>query len=232
MPKTNKQGQTIGRKGAESRLRLMAAARELMAEEAPRKLTASAVARKAKLASQTFYLYFKDIEDLLLALSEEAAADLCEVHDALGEASRLHSPFEQSRHFIDTFSAYWDRHRPVLTMRNYLADLGAEKFIEARTRVALPIIDLIADRIMKVHPSGDLDRTAAFARSVVIYSAIERMAARPPTMQHYPAMLSNDDLKMAEIEILALLFTPDLIARADPGDRPAERAGAGERATG
>src|SRR3546814_10346264 len=75
----NKHGQAIGRKGAESRRRLLDATRTLIATEPAHKLTASAIARTAKLASQTFYLYFNDIDEILLALSQEAAEDMDEV---------------------------------------------------------------------------------------------------------------------------------------------------------
>src|SRR3546814_10296726 len=74
----NKHGQAIGRKGAESRRRLLDATRTLIATEPAHKLTASAIARTAKLASQTFYLYFNDIDEILLALSQEAAEDMDE----------------------------------------------------------------------------------------------------------------------------------------------------------
>ncbi len=215
MARTNTQGQTIGRKGTQSRLRLMKAARELLAADTPHKLTASSIARAAKLASQTFYLYFRDIDDLLLALAKEAAVDLKAVHAALGGANERQSPFELSRQFIEAYSEYWEHHRAVLTVRNYLADAGNHAFIKARAEDALPIINLIADRIMVVHSTGDLDRKSAFARSVVIFSAIERMAARPATMQHEPTLLSGEDLKRAEMEILTLLFTPEFVAAPD-----------------
>src|SRR3546814_12148926 len=90
----NKHGQAIGRKGAESRRRLLDATRTLIATEPAHKLTASAIARTAKLASQTFYLYFNDIDEILLALSQEAAEDMDEVFaelnrhwDKIGRAS-------------------------------------------------------------------------------------------------------------------------------------------------
>jgi len=61
---------------------------------------------------------------------------------------------------------------------------------------------------MAAHPDHDLERKSAFARSVIIYSAIERMAARPATMRHNPSMLSLADIQQAEADILTLLFTP------------------------
>lgn len=203
----NKHGQSIGRKGAESRRRLMDATRGLITAEPAHKLTASAIARAAGLASQTFYLYFKDIDEILLALSHEAGADMQDVHDALLTDWDSATPGERAKRFIDAFSAYWDRHRPILTVRNYLSDSGHPAFLDVRQSTAMPLIHAIAERIMAAHPD-EIDHKAAFARSVIIYSAIERMAAHPATMNHKPSIVDRADLKQAEIDILALLFTP------------------------
>jgi AcrR family transcriptional regulator len=208
MSKVNKHGQSMGRKGAESRRRLLDATRILIVSEAIHNISASAIARAAGLASQTFYLYFKDINEILLALSDEASADMADVHDALSKDLSASSPAERARRFVDAFSQYWDRHRPVLSMRNYLADSGHPAFLTVRQDAAMPIIEAIADRIMASHAAEDLDRRSAFARSVLIYSAIERMAARPATMRHNPGLLKPEDFEKAEAYILTLLFTP------------------------
>ncbi|MES2289093.1 MAG: TetR/AcrR family transcriptional regulator [Pseudomonadota bacterium] len=207
MNEINKHGQSIGRKGAESRRRLMDATRALIAVDPAHKISPSAIARAAGLASQTFYLYFKDMDEILLALSNEAGEDLQDVHDALGATWDAASPAEQAKSFIDAFSAYWERHRAILTVRNYLADSAHPEFVALRQATAMPLINAIANRMLAAHPD-DLNPKSAFARSVVIYSAIERMAARPATMRHSPGILSAQDLQQAEADILALLFTP------------------------
>jgi len=216
MDETNKHGQSIGRKGAESRRRLLDAARQLIAVEPAHKLTASAIARAATLASQTFYLYFKDIDEILLALSHEAGADMDEVQEALGRDWTSATPAEHATRFIDAFSAYWDRHRAILTVRNYLSDSAHPAFLAVRQEAAMPLIHAIAERILAAHPD-DVDPKSALARSVIIYSAIERMAARPATMRQNPAIVAPDDLKQAEIDILTLLFTPTV--KGSPADR-------------
>lgn len=209
MDEVNKHGQAIGRKGLESRQRLLDAARQLITDEPAHKLTASAVARAAQLASQTFYLYFTDIDEILLTLSREASEDMSLVRETLSAPWTSQSPASHARRFIEAFSAYWDRHRAVLSMRNYLADSGHEAFARVREEAALPLIELLADRIMAGHADAVFDRRAAFSRSLVIYSAIERMAARASIIQAQPRILSLKELQEAEIAILELLFTMD-----------------------
>lgn len=205
---TNKHGQAIGRKGAESRRRLLDATRDLIAIEPAHRLTASAIARTAGLASQTFYLYFKDIDEVLLSLSREASDDMQGVLDTLGNAWHDAAPAEQSKRFIEAFTSFWDRNRPILTVRNYFSDSGHAAFLTVRQESAMPVIQAIARRMLAAHPDHDLDDKAAFARSVIIYSAIERMAARPATLSHQPVLVDATDLQQAEADILTLLFTP------------------------
>lgn len=50
----------------------------------------------------------------------------------------------------------------------------------------------------------------SLARAVIIYSAIERMAARPATLSHRPVVIDTDDITQAQVEILTLLFTPSV----------------------
>jgi AcrR family transcriptional regulator len=221
----NKHGQALGRKGAESRQRLLDAAKDLLVRAPTQKLTASAVAREAGMASQTFYLYFAEMGELLLDLSKDASEDMAEVLDTLNcpwdvDSLRLHS-----QRFVDAFSRYWNRHREVLSIRNFQSDLGAEAFAQVRQDAGLQVVRAIAERIRAAHGADRLSRTDALARGVIIFAAIERLAARPATTQMEPSLLNAADVLRAEADILTLLFTPPNVGGADQGEdraRPAQ----------
>ncbi|MBW6927620.1 TetR family transcriptional regulator, partial [Salmonella enterica subsp. enterica serovar Weltevreden] len=66
----------LGRKGRETRQRLVDAAALLLASTSPMDLTAMAIAAEAGTASATFYVYFRDVQDILYALSEAATEDM------------------------------------------------------------------------------------------------------------------------------------------------------------
>lgn len=208
MRAVNKQGQAIGRKGLESRARMAEAALALLAEDPARPITASAVARAAGLASQTFYLYFEDVEELLLLLSEEASADTADILAALDGEWDPSSLQRRSREFIEAFSRYWRQHRAVLNIRNFRADNGDRPFLDLRTRTAMPIVTRIAQLIRVTQGSSLAVEADALARSVIIYAAIERLAARPANGAVDPELLSAADIQRAEADILTLLFTP------------------------
>ncbi len=206
---TNKDGQAIGRKGAESRARLLAATRRLLAElPSAKKLTASSIARAAGLASQTFYLYFDDVEEILLSLSIEASEDTASIIAALDADWDLSAPRTYTAGVVEAFYQYWDRHRAILNIRNYMADRGDEPFANARNKSAMPIIIKIAARMRTAQGESRLAERDAKARSIIIFSAIERMAARYSTSQGLQLMPAGEDLKRAEADILALLLSP------------------------
>ena len=70
----NLNGQRLGRKGRDTRDRIIAAATELLAEPGNAAFTLSAVARKAGLGMTSLYVYFKDLGELVLALPGIAPA--------------------------------------------------------------------------------------------------------------------------------------------------------------
>jgi AcrR family transcriptional regulator len=209
MKNTNKDGQAIGRKGAESRARLLEATRKLLSElPSARKLTASSIARAAGLASQTFYLYFDDVEEILLSLSIQASEDTSDIIAALDADWQPSAPLTYTERVVAAFYQYWDRHRSILNIRNYMADRGDEPFAKARNESAIPIITRIAGRIRASQGEARLTERDALARAIIIFSAIERMAARYAVNTGQAVMPGGDELKRAEADILALLMSP------------------------
>ncbi|HEX7857722.1 MAG TPA: TetR/AcrR family transcriptional regulator [Sphingobium sp.] len=209
----NKDGQTIGRKGSESRARLLAAGLNLLGTVPVHRLSASAIARAAGFASQSFYLYFQDVDELFLLLCAEAAEDMDELHAEIDSEWQSDALDAHAQRFIAAFYRYWDRHRPVLNLRNFLADNGNARFDEQRNTTSLPLVSGIARHISAAHGKTltpgqpPLPATDAFARAVIIFAAIERMASRYSDLESTNRSIGLADLKRAEAHILSLLLT-------------------------
>jgi len=206
MKQVNKQGQKLGRKGGESRRRLLDATLSLIERESLHKLSASKIARAAGMNSQSFYLYFKDIDEVLLKLAEEAAVDAQDVVASLAQAPSDWPAVTVSRAFVDRYGTYWNKHRAILNARNYIADSGNIAFLKLRHDTTMPIIYAVADRIMDADQA--IERRTAVARAVIVYLAMERLAARADAVQYTRDDAEDVDLVRAEIDILAQLFTP------------------------
>ncbi len=168
-------------------------------------LTATAIARHAKTSSATFYVYFDDVSDVVLALATEASEDLDTVMAALATWRAGQSTEEGARTFFNVYRAYWDRHRAILGIRNMEADRGDVRFLHIRSNAGLQIIWELGALIRDGHCDGTLGEEQAVARATVIFAAIERIAA---TVSLYPRenrSPSTDALSEAQIAILVAL---------------------------
>jgi AcrR family transcriptional regulator len=203
----NKNGQLLGRKGMETRKRLMAAAQRLLAERSPFELTALLITREAKAAPATFYVYFDDVQDVLYAMSAEIASEIVDLFDGdrlLRDPDRF---FADGIRFVRAFNEVWDRHSDILLYRNLEADRGNPRFNALRTEGAIPVMNALADRIAKAYPPDRRPRRGAvYAEAAVFFVALERLAA---AVHQYPEDgLSTDDLMEAQARILARLLEP------------------------
>jgi AcrR family transcriptional regulator len=135
--RSNLDGQAIGRKGAETLKRLMSAAAEMLDTTPLRDLRASDMARRAGISAATFYLYFENVESVVLALADsliEPASDLI----ALAEKPWPIGDDAAILDFVRAYFDFWDEHRSVLRMRNLAAEEGDARFAASRLTISIP----------------------------------------------------------------------------------------------
>jgi AcrR family transcriptional regulator len=203
----NKHGQSLGRKGSETRQRLMDAARRLLSDHSPLTLTAVSVAKEAETSSATFYIYFDDVREILYALSEAASADLSEVHRILEEDWDTSAPdVDHAQRVVDTFNGVWKRHRDILRFRNLEADRGDQDFLDQRISSSVRIIDRIAERILAGYtPEQRPPRIEAYAEAATLFGALEGQAAvDPAVMDSWP--IGEQRFSRAAAKLLARSF--------------------------
>lgn len=169
---------TPGRKGAATRARLMAAAREIIRDQSPMALTAISVSRNAGVASPSFYVYFSDVRALMLALAEDSAESLIVPAAAFDTPWPPDDLLGWSTEFVEDFVAAWRANAEILLYRNLEADRGDLAFDDARIRAGLPILTALTDRMIAAWPEGEAPRRVdCFAESVILYASLERFAA-------------------------------------------------------
>lgn len=171
----NLNGQRLGRKGRETRERIIAVATELLSEPIDDGLiTLSEVARRADLRMGTLYLYFADLTALIFAVLEPvmATAEAEYVHllrtywddDVLGERTFA---------FVSAYYGFWHKHSRVLHLRNNMADRGDDRMMQHRIRSALPVMRLIASQ-MGSPPTEYGNRFSSMATALM--TGLERVA--------------------------------------------------------
>jgi AcrR family transcriptional regulator len=198
----NKDGTALGRKGAETRARLLAATRTLLETVSPFNLTVAAIAKAARTAPATLYVYFNDVQDVFYALSVEACQDFeamtCNHPEWFTDPARIDADAQQ---LVDEFNQVWERHSHALQYRNLESDRGNTRFQDLRTANALPLIDRLATAVRSVRPNSS--NRDAYADAVVLFSAVERLAAtRHQFVSDLPRMPA-EQLKAAQARVIA-----------------------------
>ena len=168
-------GQKLGRKGRDTRERILAAATELISGPPETPVTLSAVARKASLGMTSLYLYFSDLGELLLAVLEPIMASAEEAYVA---HLREHWPDETLRDhclaFVRDYHAFWQQHSRILHLRNSMADAYDARMVQHRMRAALPLIQLLTAQ-MNGNPA-DME-SPAYGMATALFTGLDRLIA-------------------------------------------------------
>lgn len=204
----NQVGQKLGRKGQETRERILAAVLRLLADPDGPPVTLSGVAKEARVRPPNVYLYFPDMGELVLAA-------LARVMDTAEEAylAKLRQRWpddaltESCLAFLEGYYLFWERHARLLHMRNAMADAGDLRVLRYRNDVTMPLIALLAGQI----GAGGVDANIA----CVLLTGMERVATvvTNPQFRIITGAIANADqrdyvrsLIEAEAEVLSVVI--------------------------
>ena len=166
-------GQRLGKKGRDTRERILAATERLLAGPPDAPITLSAVAREASLGMTSLYLYFNDLTELLLA---QLSATMVQAEEAYASHLRGHwsdeTLGEDCFRFVEAYHAFWVRNSRILHLRNAYADSHDERMRKHRIEMSLPLIGFLV-RQMESDPAETNGRP--FAMASVLLTSIERM---------------------------------------------------------
>jgi len=170
----NEIGQKLGRKGLETRERILAAMLRLLADENGPPVTLTSVANEASIRLTNLYLYFPDAGALLLAALGRVM-DSAEA--AFVDKLREHWPDETLQQsclsFLTAHYDFWKRNARLLHMRNALADAGDMRVLRYRYLATLPLIDLLASQMECPPEEGGGPCTDV---ATVVLTGLERVA--------------------------------------------------------
>jgi AcrR family transcriptional regulator len=183
-------GQRLGRKGRDTRERIIAAAERLLAGPPDTVISLSAVSREANLAMTTLYLYFSDLTELLLAVLEPIMASAEESY--IGKL-RCYWPdealAENCVEFVVAFHAFWTRHTRILHLRNYYAESYDERMRAHREAASRPMLQLFIEQ-MEGDPGAFPSQGSAMATFML--TGIERLITIS-TEERFLSRVETDD---------------------------------------
>ena len=167
-------GRALGQRGLQTRRRLLEATASLLETAGIRDLRVVEIARDVGTSPATFYQYFRDVEDAVLALAEDVAEDLAPITQMLAEPWTDTS----ARRMIEAFVASWDTHRGVLRTRNLAAQEGDQRFRAVRNASLMPITEGLAQRITESQAAGRISASVSpLAAASAMVAMTERLAA-------------------------------------------------------
>jgi AcrR family transcriptional regulator len=204
-------GQRLGRKGQETRERILCAALRLIETSQDNPVTLSSVAREALVGMTTLYLYFPNLGDLVLAVltrvmdcADSAFVDRLRVRWPDAELNACTQGFMHAHH------QFWRRNARILLLRNAFEDAGDARFLQYRNRVSKPLIELLAGQM---DGSFEPMNSPAANSAAVLVTGFERLA----TITTNPIFHTNlrdmgvdavqsyiEDLLNAQAELIAL----------------------------
>ncbi|MFZ4603972.1 MAG: TetR/AcrR family transcriptional regulator [Caulobacterales bacterium] len=169
----NRRGQKLGAKGDRTRMALMEAALELLSSRPIWEIKISDIAGMANVRGPNFYAYFDSVDDLLLALSEQATEDLPDMASLIDSGWEVLGGEACALRLAELSIDYWEKHRPVLRIVNMLADDGETRFLRARIARLAPTYRAFRRRIEAAKAAGRLavgvdPRLAAYSLAVYL----------------------------------------------------------------
>ena len=203
----NLTGQRLGRKGRDTRERIIGVALEIVADPSGAAITLSEVARRASLRIGSLYRYFSDLTELVLAMLSPVMAT---AEDAYIGRLRTRWSDEQlgarAYEFVCAYHSFWVQHSSLLHLRNSMSDRKDERMMIHRIRSAQPVMLLMIEQM-----DGDLTKpgSPAFSMATALMTGLERVAtvttdASLPAIVRAPVWERRETLLRAEGRLLEL----------------------------
>jgi AcrR family transcriptional regulator len=171
-------GRALGTRGARTRRRLLDATARLLETHGIRDLRVVDIARSVETSPATFYQYFRDVEDAVLALAGEVGESTAPLVAILAGSWDVDGGLDSARALVEGFVDFWDVNRAVLRTRNLAAQEGDPRFRDVRNRALEPFTEAFAAHVRAAQQAGRVaPELSAAAAGAALVALLERMAA-------------------------------------------------------
>ena len=186
-----------GRRGQLTRRRLLDATMVLLEVLPYRDVKVVDIAREAGTSPATFYQYFADVEEAVLAIADEMASAVGPLLASLVSSSSWTDAdgWAAALRVADGFIAVWDAHRSVLRLVDLATDEGDVRFREIRTR----LLGAPAEAFVTVARRRALGGGAPYADAGVLVSMLAHVAAHREGLEQWGASSAELRHSMARV---------------------------------
>jgi AcrR family transcriptional regulator len=192
-------GRALGPRALETRSRLLEATEKLVGERKLRDLKVIDIARDVGTSAATFYQYFRDVDDIVLSLAEQASQEMPEILGLIDGSWSGEPGLQKARAIVEAFITHWDAHHAVLRVRNLASDEGDERFKALRARTMSPVLGHLA-RVIGEHRGQDDPQGHPHAAAAAMAAILERLAAYHNELEIFG--VTREDLVESSAHIL------------------------------
>lgn len=199
MSAVNLHGQAIGKKGNETRIRILSCYLERLEVSSHYSIRVADICSYANVAMGTFYKYFKDLDSLAYEAVRMRQVIPDPVLDVFERTWSPESSFQNGCDLCERYLDYWSDNFHILNLRNQMADAGNLVMSQIRYEAVLPFLHKIANLIASVRLSRpDVHAINPYAAATVILSSMERLATIGRAFVDSAEILDMDDIIRAE----------------------------------
>jgi len=176
----NLNGQEMGSKGARTRLRMIEVTDDLLRRKPLLEISVAEIAAEARTSTSTFYLYFRDVLEAVLAAVDEVTQSPPELTTLLEGPRGEPFALEKAQAFLERYTAHWQEHRALFRVRNLASDEGDMRFDQARREAIRPVQEMMALRIAERQALGAVPQDVhPPSAAAAILAMVERLAVIP-----------------------------------------------------
>lgn len=201
-------GRVPGRRGRQTRQRLLDCTSRLLEEETYRELRVVDIAREAGTSPATFYQYFPDVEAAILALAEEMAAegDLRLTAIVTTGSWKGAGGYRTAESIADAYIRFWEDNSGLMRVIDLTAEEGDGRFRAIRTMLLNRFMVALAAVMDDEAKRSDREATAELlATAGVLVSMLSHVAAHRYGFEAHG--ISADSLRTAMARILYTAVT-------------------------
>ncbi len=204
--KLTQSGRPLGPRALKTRQRLLDVTEQLLAARSVLDISVVDIARTAETSPATFYHYFKDVEEAVLHLAEQAAGEMPALLELIDGEWRGEAGLETARRLVHGFMDHWRAHHAVLLVRNLAADKGDRRFQRIRREALGPLLDRLAARIDEAQDAGRVSpATHPQAAAAALASILESVSAHARELERRE--VGRDELVETSARILHQVIT-------------------------
>jgi len=193
-------GRIPGRRGQQTRARLLDVTRDLLETTGYRELRVVDIARMADMSSATFYQYFHDVHSAILVLADDfAVTSGARLEAVIVDADWTRRADEAANQLADAFLDIWARNQPLLRVIDLASGEGDERFAACRRRLLNPVGEALAAAVRAQVAAAEVARRSPNAVAGVLTAMLAHVSAHQRGLEEWGASVDALRATMAGI---------------------------------